>query len=150
AICAAVTEPWPVGVDAGPFMSVRTPILTTSSETWASAGGEERMAAAQIASRDVILPETTGYLPFSIGTLAASRVAGNLGAPCLTLQLFAVSGQTRHWSNTARGASVVSLNGFLQRNCACRAPTLRNSGNGGYPAGVQRSDSCGILAELKG
>jgi hypothetical protein len=33
AICAAVTEPWPVGVDAGPFMSVSTPILTTSSET---------------------------------------------------------------------------------------------------------------------
>ena len=35
AICAAVTEPWPVGVEAGPFMSVSTPILTTSSEIWA-------------------------------------------------------------------------------------------------------------------
>ena len=37
AICAAVTEPWPVGVDAGPDMSVSTPILTTSSEIWAEA-----------------------------------------------------------------------------------------------------------------
>jgi hypothetical protein len=38
AICAAVTEPWPVGVDAGPFMSESTPILTTLSEISAPAG----------------------------------------------------------------------------------------------------------------
>src|SRR5947199_4339848 len=37
AICAAVTEPCPVGVDAGPVMSVSTPILTTSSEICAEA-----------------------------------------------------------------------------------------------------------------
>ena len=37
AICAAVTDPCPVGVDAGPFMSVSTPIFTTSSEICALA-----------------------------------------------------------------------------------------------------------------
>ena len=46
AICAAVTEPWPVGVEAGPFMSVSTPILTTSSDTCASAAGDADIAAA--------------------------------------------------------------------------------------------------------
>src|SRR5450432_2145447 len=70
AICAAVTEPWPVGVDAGPFMSVRTPILTTSSETWASAGGVDRAAAAKAASTDsltaIVLAEITDVLPFII------------------------------------------------------------------------------------
>jgi hypothetical protein len=50
AICAAVTEPWPVGVEAGPFMSVSTPILTTSSETWASAAVEASTATASAAS----------------------------------------------------------------------------------------------------
>src|SRR6201999_834728 len=49
AICAAVTEPGPVGAEAGPFMSVSTPILTTSSETCASAG------AANAASTDSFL-----------------------------------------------------------------------------------------------
>src|SRR6266540_4567774 len=52
AICADVTEPWPVGVAAGPFMSVRTPILTTSSETCASAAVDASIAAASIPSLD--------------------------------------------------------------------------------------------------
>src|SRR6187402_1522303 len=55
AICAAVTEPWPVGVDAGPFMSVRTPILTTSSETCAGAAVDASSAAATIPSLDRFL-----------------------------------------------------------------------------------------------
>src|SRR3954470_8738126 len=55
AICAAVTEPWPVGFDAGPFMSVRTPILTKSSETWASAAVDASIAAARIPSLDRFL-----------------------------------------------------------------------------------------------
>src|SRR5215470_2258345 len=50
AICAAVTEPWPVGVDPGPLMSVSTPILTTSSETCASAAVEASIARASAAS----------------------------------------------------------------------------------------------------
>src|SRR5882724_2713789 len=64
AICAAVTDPWPVGVDAGPFMSVRTPILTISSETWAGAACDDRTAAAIAASRDIPLADLTGVLPF--------------------------------------------------------------------------------------
>src|SRR5438270_10732120 len=48
AICADVTEPWPVGVDAGPFMSVSTPILTTSSEIWAWARVDASIAAASV------------------------------------------------------------------------------------------------------
>ena len=55
AICADVTEPWPVGVAAGPFMSVRTPILTTSSETCASAAVDASIAAASIPSLDRLL-----------------------------------------------------------------------------------------------
>src|ERR1700747_1661315 len=50
ALGVAVTEPWPVGVEAGPFVSVRTPILTTSSEICASAALEASMAAASVAS----------------------------------------------------------------------------------------------------
>src|SRR5436189_2707970 len=70
AICAAVTEPWPVGVEAGPFMSVSTPILTTSSEIWASAACDDKTAAANAASADIFLAEITGVLPLSLGTSA--------------------------------------------------------------------------------
>src|SRR5665213_827342 len=55
AICAAVTEPWPVGVDAGPDMSVSTPILTTSSETWAEAHVDQSDRAASAPSVDAFL-----------------------------------------------------------------------------------------------
>src|SRR6185437_7942526 len=69
AICAAVTEPWPVGVDAGPFMSVKTPILTKSSEICASAALEASMAAASVPSMgnslESILPP-----PVNAGALA--------------------------------------------------------------------------------
>src|SRR6266481_500545 len=62
AICAAVTEPWPVGVDAGPFMSVRTPILTTSSEICARAG-DASAAAASSPSANPRLAEIKAVLP---------------------------------------------------------------------------------------
>ena len=55
AICVAVTEPWPVGVEAGPFMSVSTPILTTSSETCASAADDANIAAAHAPSLNMFL-----------------------------------------------------------------------------------------------
>jgi hypothetical protein len=42
-------------VDAGPFISVRTPILTTSSETWARAAGDANITAANTASGDIFL-----------------------------------------------------------------------------------------------
>src|SRR2546429_7456565 len=70
AICAAVTEPWPVGVDAGPFMSVRTPILTTSSEIWPRAACDDNTAAANAASAEIFLAEIKTVLPLSLGTLA--------------------------------------------------------------------------------
>src|ERR1700752_4849846 len=70
AICAAVTEPWPVGVEAGPFMSVRTPILTTSSETCASAAVDASIAAAPIAAAENFL-ENIPFPPWSTGALAA-------------------------------------------------------------------------------
>src|SRR3974377_2347350 len=38
AICAAATEPGPSAADDGPDISVRTPLFTTSSETFALAG----------------------------------------------------------------------------------------------------------------
>jgi hypothetical protein len=59
-----------VGVDAGPFMSVSTPILTTSSEIWASADGDDNIAAAHAASADIFLAEITGGLPLLSGALA--------------------------------------------------------------------------------
>src|SRR5882724_6918143 len=62
AICAAVTEPWPVGVDAGPFMSVRTPILTKSSEICARAG-DASAAAASSPSANPRLAEIKAVLP---------------------------------------------------------------------------------------
>jgi hypothetical protein len=63
AICAAVTEPRPVGVDAGPFMSVSTPILTTSSDTCASADADDSTTAANAPSMDIVLAEITLVLP---------------------------------------------------------------------------------------
>src|SRR5258705_7371397 len=85
AICAAVTEPWPVGVDAGPFMSVSTPILTTSSEIWARAACD-RAAAASAASTDIFLAEIKTVLPLSFGTLAVllnrERKAQPVGRSC--------------------------------------------------------------------
>ena len=65
AICAAVTEPWPVGVDAGPFMSVSTPILTTSSETCASAAVDASIAAASIPSMDRFLANILSSPPWN-------------------------------------------------------------------------------------
>src|SRR5437899_2317526 len=83
AICAAVTEPWPVGVDAGPFMSVRTPILTTSSEICASADGDDNTAAANAPSMDIFLAEITDVLR-SFGALAflLDRQRNSAGSRC--------------------------------------------------------------------
>src|SRR3954452_24315836 len=63
AICEAVTEPWPVGVEAGPFMSVRTPIFTTSPEIWAKAAGDASMLAANAASTGNLRAEIKAILP---------------------------------------------------------------------------------------
>jgi hypothetical protein len=49
---------------------VSTPILTTSSEIWASAGGDDNAAAANAASMDIFLAEITDVLPWVSGTLA--------------------------------------------------------------------------------
>src|SRR5450631_4393226 len=84
AICAAVTEPWPVGVEAGPFMSVSTPILTTSSEIWARADGGERTAAANAASMVSCLVEITDVLPLPSGALARC-LTGSLARPAAVL-----------------------------------------------------------------
>src|SRR5580704_17987390 len=62
AISAAATEPAPVGVEAGPDMSVRTPILTTSSETCALAAlAAQAIAMARhriVMCRIVTLPKS--------------------------------------------------------------------------------------------
>src|SRR3954471_15172134 len=86
AICAAVTEPLPVGEDAGPFMSVRTPILTTSSETCACpADGDSSAAASK--PNPASFPGVISRLVVRIimfppcGTLAVSRVGIDLSRP---------------------------------------------------------------------
>src|SRR4249919_1619629 len=81
AICAAVTEPWPVGVDAGPFMSVSTPILTTSSETCARAAGEAEIAAANAANMAMVLAGITGFLLIIVRRMAVllDRLMGPAG-----------------------------------------------------------------------
>src|SRR5260221_1151765 len=93
AICAAVTEPWPVGVDAGPFMSVSTPILTTSSDTCADAADEASIAAASAPSEK---PSENRFLanilspPVTTGALAIIACTGALGSrpDWFLLQLF--------------------------------------------------------------
>jgi hypothetical protein len=74
AICAAVTDPWPVGVEAGPVMSVSTPILTTSSETWALA--MPRLEVSSKAERPIVLP-----LNFIIASLIVSAIVDALFDP---------------------------------------------------------------------
>ncbi len=69
AICAAVTEPWPDGVDAGPFMSVTTPIFTTSSETCAEAAPvSNAKASVEITDKDATRMK---FLP-DVATLVAA------------------------------------------------------------------------------
>src|SRR5450631_3816608 len=87
AICAAVTEPWPVGVDAGPFISVSTPILTTSSEICASAAGAANIAAPSAASRDRILADIL-FPPVTTGRIGHVACAEPGPAPSPSLQLF--------------------------------------------------------------
>src|SRR5258705_5263683 len=96
AICAAVTEPWPVGVDAGPFMSVRTPILTTSSETCASAAVDASIAAARIPSLERFLANILSS-PSGIGTLAVSRFQAVASANLFHLQLFFARLNAAEW-----------------------------------------------------
>src|SRR5260370_427076 len=89
AIWAAVTEPWPVGVDAGPFMSVRTPILTTSSDTCADAADEASIAAASTANVNRFLANILSP-PVTTGALAIIACTGALGSrpDWFLLQLF--------------------------------------------------------------
>src|SRR5437868_7039894 len=77
AICTAVTEPWPVGVEAGPFMSVSTPILTTSSETCASAADDASIAAAPSRHAEKFLKNIL-FPPWSTGALAALFCGGSI------------------------------------------------------------------------
>src|SRR5580693_8632493 len=96
AICAAVTEPWPVGVDAGPFMSVRTPILTASSEICARAACDANVAAANAASTDMVLAEITGVLPRCCSAHWPYSLTGSVAQPApWFVQLFCVPRQRR-------------------------------------------------------
>jgi hypothetical protein len=67
-------------------MSVRTPILTTSSETWASAAGEDDVAAANAASTIMFMAEITNVLPHvrRFGRLV-DRENSSAGPPLLQL-----------------------------------------------------------------
>ena len=104
AICAAVTEPWPVGVDAGPFMSVSTPILTTSSDTCASAAVDASIAAASAAnSPDRFLANILSS-PVAIGALAAWLLVGGLIAPIgLICNYFAAAVNVAEWERLTAG-----------------------------------------------
>ncbi len=59
----------PVWVEAGPFMSVSTPILTRSSETCAGAAVEASIATALTASAENLL-ENIPFPPWSTGASA--------------------------------------------------------------------------------
>src|SRR3954454_3622450 len=90
AICAAVTEPWPVGVEAGPFMSVSAPILTSSSDTGASTAVDTSIAAAPSAAADNLL-ENIPFPPWSTGALAVSCLYAALDSSDWShLQLFGI------------------------------------------------------------
>src|SRR3954452_25422777 len=71
AICAAVTDPCPVGVDAGPFMSVSTPILTTPSDTCASAGVDSNRVATTAGVKNVLTGICTSRLYGALAFFAA-------------------------------------------------------------------------------
>ena len=85
AICAAVTEPWPVGVEAGPFMSVSTPILTTSSETCACAHVDASIASRERAEHRVLSCEHP----------VSSRYLRLTGRRCFKCQTFGRPASTR-------------------------------------------------------
>src|ERR1700743_2228952 len=80
AICAAVTDPWPVDGDAGPFISVRTPILTTSSDIWANAG-DDTIAAASATPSIVVLLANIPSPPITLRRVGPYCLAGSLAQP---------------------------------------------------------------------
>src|ERR1700734_3518096 len=94
AICAAITDPWPVDVAAGPFMSVRTPILTMSSDSWAHAAGDDTVAAASAIPSTVMLLGKSSAPPVTIEHVGSLAWPGAwLGRQVLFLQsqvLFAI------------------------------------------------------------
>src|SRR5215831_14871262 len=106
AICAAVTEPWPVGVDPGPLMSVSTPILTTSSETCASAAVEASIARASAASMGKYLLSTLSP-PVAFDATAAMTRPGPLGRATQ-------SQRTGRFSSPQRGAHLLPEPGAAQ------------------------------------
>src|SRR6267378_6007866 len=97
AICAAVTEPWPVGVDAGPFISVRTPILTTSSEIWASAAGAGNIAAASAPSMDIFLADITGCPPKLVRRIGRIAWPGAQAQPVHVLAIILRPASNQVW-----------------------------------------------------
>src|SRR5215470_10604383 len=106
AIFAAVTEPWPVGVDPGPLMSVSTPILTTSSETCASAAVEVSIARANAASRGKYLLSIR-YPPVAVRRNGRYDAPGPLGRA-------SQSQMTGRFSGPQRGAHLLPEAGAAQ------------------------------------
>src|ERR1700722_1954177 len=95
AICAAVTDPWPVDVDAGPFMSVRTPILTMSSDIWADAGGDDTIAAASATPSMVVLLANISSPPVTLGHVGPYCLARSLAQPTLLFAIIRQAASTR-------------------------------------------------------
>src|SRR3569833_1987016 len=105
AICAAVTEPWPVGVEAGPFMSVSTPILTTSSESCASASDKGSSTAASAARIDKRMIESK---PSSRGTIAAAPFLDRLRSRTPHVQSIGAGRQSGGEPDLTGGGRVVA------------------------------------------
>src|SRR6478735_4236764 len=124
AICAAVTEPWPVGVEAGPFMSVRTPILTTSSEIWASAVWDDKAAAMNAASTDSFLAEIKTVLPLSFGASAVwldrELELGRQHVLAIILPPASTSRNSPKAAGRNRGPPISPRRGSRCRNPPCR------------------------------
>src|SRR6478752_4638499 len=95
AICAAVTEPWPVGVEAGPFMSVSTPILTTSSDTWACANVDASIVAANTPSIGILLPNIMSP-PGTAGSMASIALNVKHSTACVNAAIGLRGGDEQH------------------------------------------------------
>jgi hypothetical protein len=69
--------------------------LTTSSETWESAAGDDNVRAANAASMDIFPVEITDVLPFIVRRIGRICLTGRLSEPACVLAINSKPASTR-------------------------------------------------------
>src|SRR5579871_3305545 len=145
AICAAVTEPWPVGVEAGPFMSVNTPILTTSSDICACAiVGASMETTSRAAEKPLVNIKTSFPMSGALGRywllFNRIRTPASTRRPALISHALAVIGEFATVGTAKATKRDTGNNGEASSGCNHRCRHGRSCDRRGAAAGRNRCD----------